>query len=347
MKRIQVVLRLYRSPAEILMGFDVDSCTAGFDGSRVWMTSRCARSLIERCNYVDTSRRSTSYEYRLYKYSKRGFAVKVEGVDHALVRPELLSPPIEDGKLVWNKRESGLALLMLLDGAQRGYDEYARRGGVYHPRYGPVTKDDNDNDWEDSEDSEEGPYYSDEDDPVTDFMAEMTPSPEKKKKENISDYANVRIPFGPRWKRLSKLERFLNWFVYSAAMYWRPILYPGEMEVGDCQTWTRALDPTRDITPVAVGTLSKVLRTTVRKVVTAQDDKGTFAVKEWTPESMWLRDNPGTQAQLTGSFNPIQDDPANWYESAYVRLATVSNPRGELPAMEAREERKKSDVVLS
>ena len=39
-RHIQVVLRLYKSPAEILMGFDVDCCSVGFDGKQVWLMPR-------------------------------------------------------------------------------------------------------------------------------------------------------------------------------------------------------------------------------------------------------------------------------------------------------------------
>ena len=34
-RRVQVILRIYKSPAEVLIGFDVDSCCAGFDGEAV------------------------------------------------------------------------------------------------------------------------------------------------------------------------------------------------------------------------------------------------------------------------------------------------------------------------
>jgi len=29
-RHIQIIMRLYKSPAEVLMGFDIDSCTVGF-----------------------------------------------------------------------------------------------------------------------------------------------------------------------------------------------------------------------------------------------------------------------------------------------------------------------------
>lgn len=34
-RKIQVVLRLYKSLAEVLHGFDVDACSVGFDGQKV------------------------------------------------------------------------------------------------------------------------------------------------------------------------------------------------------------------------------------------------------------------------------------------------------------------------
>lgn len=36
----QVILRLYRTPAEVLLGFDIDSCCVGYDGTDVWCMER-------------------------------------------------------------------------------------------------------------------------------------------------------------------------------------------------------------------------------------------------------------------------------------------------------------------
>lgn len=52
-RHIQIILRLYSSPAEILMGFDVDACSIGFDGSQVYMTPRCHQALVRQMNTVD------------------------------------------------------------------------------------------------------------------------------------------------------------------------------------------------------------------------------------------------------------------------------------------------------
>lgn len=106
-RHVQIVLRLYKSPSEILMGFDIDSCCVGFDGTTVWALPRAKRAICKRYNLVDMSRRSLSYEARLYKYSKRGFAVAVPGLQRFLIDPSL-----------YTKRPSevhGLAKLILFD----------------------------------------------------------------------------------------------------------------------------------------------------------------------------------------------------------------------------------------
>ena len=78
---IQVILRLYKSPAEILAGFDVDACCVAYNGERVWASQRARRALNGMVNMADPSRQSTTYESRLWKYAVRGFAVAVPGFD--------------------------------------------------------------------------------------------------------------------------------------------------------------------------------------------------------------------------------------------------------------------------
>lgn len=78
---VQFILRLYKTPAEILSGFDIDSCKVGFDGTKVWMTETALWSWRTRTNIVDFSRMSPSYEFRLSKYFLRGFCVHVPFMD--------------------------------------------------------------------------------------------------------------------------------------------------------------------------------------------------------------------------------------------------------------------------
>eukprot|EP00755_Sulcionema_specki_P012060 Sspe_Gene.8210::Locus_2804_Transcript_1_1_Confidence_1.000_Length_3044::g.8210::m.8210/K08073/PNKP; bifunctional polynucleotide phosphatase/kinase len=66
---------MYQSPSEVLLGFDVDACSVGYDGTHLLATPRARRAIIKKANFVDLTRRSLTYESRLFKYSKRGFGV--------------------------------------------------------------------------------------------------------------------------------------------------------------------------------------------------------------------------------------------------------------------------------
>ncbi|ETW84697.1 hypothetical protein HETIRDRAFT_425946 [Heterobasidion irregulare TC 32-1] len=83
----QIVLRLYRSSAEILAGFDVDAPCCAYDGARVWASPRALVAMIRQCNTVDVARRSPSYEARLAKYAARDFEVYVPALRRADVGP--------------------------------------------------------------------------------------------------------------------------------------------------------------------------------------------------------------------------------------------------------------------
>lgn len=103
----QVILRIYSCPAEVLIGFDLDSCCVAYDGSHVWCTPRFHRAVVNRMNLVDPSRQSTSYEHRLMKYAKRGFRVAVPGFDRMKVDAGVFLKRAKDLK--------GLAKLLKLE----------------------------------------------------------------------------------------------------------------------------------------------------------------------------------------------------------------------------------------
>lgn len=114
-KHVQIILRLYSSPAEVLLGFDVDCCAVGYDGTNVWASPRAVRAIASRCNRIDMSRRSPSYEVRLAKYADRGFEVVVPSLAGASVNPHLFESSF--GRL------QGLSRLLFLE---RFKDEPAR-----------------------------------------------------------------------------------------------------------------------------------------------------------------------------------------------------------------------------
>ena len=119
LRSIQVVTRLYKSPAEVLHGFDIDSCCVGFDGEKVLCAPRTIRAFNTRCNMVDMSRRSLTYESRLFKYAKRDFAVIVNGVERNEINPCLF-----DNFTLGSAYEvKGLQKLLMLELSFRGFRE--------------------------------------------------------------------------------------------------------------------------------------------------------------------------------------------------------------------------------
>jgi hypothetical protein len=52
-RAVQIILRLYASLAEVLLGFDVDCCCIGYDGSNVCALPRCLWALRHQVNVVN------------------------------------------------------------------------------------------------------------------------------------------------------------------------------------------------------------------------------------------------------------------------------------------------------
>ena len=88
---MQIVLRLYHSPAEILAGFDVDTACVAYDGTRVLAHPRSIVAMMRQANTVDITRRSPSYEVRLAKYAARGFEVYVPELRREDIDPTVCS----------------------------------------------------------------------------------------------------------------------------------------------------------------------------------------------------------------------------------------------------------------
>eukprot|EP01087_Luapelamoeba_hula_P016105 TRINITY_DN4921_c0_g1_i2.p1 TRINITY_DN4921_c0_g1~~TRINITY_DN4921_c0_g1_i2.p1 ORF type:complete len:694 (-),score=127.78 TRINITY_DN4921_c0_g1_i2:30-2111(-) len=125
-RHVQVILKLYKSPAEVLLGFDVDCCTFGFDGEKVWSMERGHRAVVKRYNLANETRRSTTYEGRLYKYSKRGFAVAVPNFDKTTINAGIYT------MRTW--QANGLAKLVLFDHNQQlGIEEEYSEDSDYSP----------------------------------------------------------------------------------------------------------------------------------------------------------------------------------------------------------------------
>lgn len=93
---VQVILRVYHSPSEVLCGFDIDACCVGFGADGVvWALPRAMHALLSGrtvLNPLHAWPRQPSYELRLAKYAARGFVVACPG---------LFTPPKPADTLRW------------------------------------------------------------------------------------------------------------------------------------------------------------------------------------------------------------------------------------------------------
>lgn len=106
-RHIQIVLRIYKSVAEILTGFDVDCSCAAYDGTQVYAAPRAVTAYMTQTNTIDLTRRSPSYENRLSKYSHRGFEVYWPLLERSRIDPTIFERNF--GRTV------GLARLLVLE----------------------------------------------------------------------------------------------------------------------------------------------------------------------------------------------------------------------------------------
>lgn len=105
-RHVQVILRLYQSPSAILTGFDVDCSCVAYDGHIVYASPRGLAAYIFRINTVDLTRRSPSFETRLFKYFKRGFEVHWPQLERSKIDKCIYINP--------TAKPVGLALLLVL-----------------------------------------------------------------------------------------------------------------------------------------------------------------------------------------------------------------------------------------
>eukprot|EP00668_Euglena_longa_P044091 GGOE01058684.1.p1 GENE.GGOE01058684.1~~GGOE01058684.1.p1 ORF type:complete len:1789 (-),score=486.60 GGOE01058684.1:265-5601(-) len=175
-RHVQIITRLYKSPAEVLMGFDVDSCSVGYDGTTVWMTPRCHHALVAQANTVDMSRRSPTYETRLAKYASRGFSVEVPALQREYVDPQIFERRFDSVK--------GLAKLLLFERlstpeARAAFKEEQRRKQLR-----PVFE-------------KQGKYMN----VIMHEFAHDSYLVERLEEQPkaASDYSTVFLPWGPKW----------------------------------------------------------------------------------------------------------------------------------------------------
>ena len=90
---------------------------------RIQLIYRAKRAINKRYNLVDVSRRSLTYEKRLYKYSKRGFSVAVPGLDYDMIDLPKAVKVVYNKPISSNKtKANGLGKLIYYDLISRRVD---------------------------------------------------------------------------------------------------------------------------------------------------------------------------------------------------------------------------------
>ncbi|KAF8267587.1 hypothetical protein EI94DRAFT_1801491 [Lactarius quietus] len=281
-RSIQVVLRLYSSPAEVLAGFDVDAPCCAYDGDRVWANPRAIISMMRQSNTVDMTRRSPSYEVRLAKYSSRGFEVYVPG----LKRDEI-DPTIYERTVV---RVHGLARLLALEklASPNARTKYLVRRRLLHGRPAPRRP------------SYVRSAHRFDDDLKADcgFSGLET-----------SDYdsVNFHIPYGPGWDA-RRIERLIyKMWDFGANSPYNPKdknrrLHRHSAFFGTAE---ECIEDCCELCPEPKNEEEHNL----------QDEEDKSSVRG---RIAFIEEDPGRQS-ISGSFNPIDD--GEWSETAYIQTA--------------------------
>lgn len=77
----QLILRAYPSVSSLIHAFDIPASSIAFDGTNTMTTALGAYAQMYRVNLVNLAYRSTTFEKRLVKYFRRGFALGLPEFD--------------------------------------------------------------------------------------------------------------------------------------------------------------------------------------------------------------------------------------------------------------------------
>ncbi|KAL2822695.1 ankyrin repeat-containing domain protein [Aspergillus cavernicola] len=278
-RHVQIVLRRYKSIAEILTGFDVDCSCAAYDGNQVYLAPRAVGAYMTQINRVDLTRRSPSYENRLSKYSHRGFEVFWPDLDRSRIDPSIFERSFT--------RTVGLARLLVLEKLPKSSDreqylEQRRkergRPPVYNPYRFTTIRGNIKDHWQDE---------------VAEWVEE----------DEVSDYHTFTIPYGPKF-HARKIEKLLYTKDLLLNAEWNK---PKDREV-NLHRHPAFFGSADDVMHDCCGYCPKPM-TPEDEEVAAEESKIYLSGR-----ISFLSDNPGRQE--IGSFNPITD--TDWTEMAYI-----------------------------
>eukprot|EP00698_Gefionella_okellyi_P025514 TRINITY_DN9375_c0_g1_i8.p1 TRINITY_DN9375_c0_g1~~TRINITY_DN9375_c0_g1_i8.p1 ORF type:complete len:1171 (-),score=273.51 TRINITY_DN9375_c0_g1_i8:27-3338(-) len=330
-RHVQIILRLYQNMQEVIMGFDIDCCAVCYDGKDVYALPRARRAINKQYNVFDASRRSLTYEQRLFKYSQRGFAVQVPALDSKAVNANALAHPgfqdeniyfsfgkrnacvrtrrMEKGSYLWQSRYKEITSLGSILGLQRllHHDVCYSNPRRFEPRK-----------------------------KIGESFVHRREVDDISGKENPSDYSPVGIPWGPKWRAdavarsvlFKDHNQFFAYYTNNHSIRHRHVVMTGiEDVITGTATWCTQCkggedadsgdDDSDNDNTVTTSTAGKAKGAKVAakgaKAAKKGDEDGTSSLAVSGPIK-WESIDPGRQL-LTGSFHPVDDD--QWFATAY------------------------------
>lgn len=305
--KIQLVLRLYNTISEILHGFDLGSSAVGFDGKNVYFTSLSKFCYENMINIYDGTRRSTSYEYRLEKYLWDGFKIVLPNLDIKKLRTQYFKYNLDE-----------VCELPYMPFIYNNVDKNMIFVKRFLNKNSPMSQSD----------------YLLEDFDIHDGKLN-TETYMKLSNFNLNQLIKGDDRF-IRFKIVNKeIEMILN--KKDKISTWKlkfdcPILTPGiiinfygkllkdykqnKLTLKNILKSFSILDPIKILTNLATDTDHKFMESLLDK----QKDKLLEQLDKINKNNniLWITKNPTTQ--LTSSFNPIIEDPKDWYGNMYLEL---------------------------
>ncbi|KAL1640615.1 hypothetical protein SLS58_006810 [Diplodia intermedia] len=279
-RHVQIVLRIYKSVAEILTGFDVDASCAAYDGKQVYASPRALAAYMTQINTVDLTRRSPSYENRLSKYSHRGFEVYWPNLDRSRIDPTIFERNFA--------RTVGLARLLVLEKlpSSTDRDNYmdqrrSERGRPAINRYAQAAR------------GLRGNIKDKYEDEVAEWVEE----------DEVADYHTFTIPYGEKF-HARKIEKLLYTKDLLLNSEWNK---PRDREV-HLHRHPAFFGNAEDIFYDCCGYCPKPETPEEEEVAEEEGKIYVFG------KISFIKDDPGRQT--IGSFNPLTDN--DWTEMAYV-----------------------------
>jgi len=283
--KIQLIFRLYKTKSEILHGFDLGSSAIGFDGKQVFFTTLGKFCYEHSCNIIDTTRRSTTYEYRLEKYFDRGFNIVLPKLDIAKLRTDYFAYHLKEMCILPHFVFSYTDIVGNKISSHNFYNKYSSTSDY--------TLDDIDeyksfsvNIYNLINDIDFFYYTSESTD--TDVIDVLNKPPRLAKGSIISFYEILKKNIDSKKIDVIKLKQFLP--------------------IEKTTTIVSKLVENKD--PTYMNTLIQKQTDLVLKKLVKLEKKDHSVIK-------WITQEPGTQ--ISGSFNPIIKDEKDWYGTLYIK----------------------------